>query len=1155
MSILKQLFSWRKHGKENGFHWENTGFGLRFRFPVSWKKERFQEGLATYQYLVLQQLLEAGEAQQGGHDIHVDSDVVCRLDPISRQILGLPDPWPGHFELEVHSATHRPDFALSLRPLSSRGRRSFAAALEGPFLVVEGTPYLPDTVQWLALHAVAKHTALSPAERNEIANLRAVHAVQQACRRGADIDIRHFSDMPVEIPQRVGVTAMENKDGSLRLVPDFGADLSPDAVEARLGQIEGRKGGAVLRVGKQLVLLDERRLQAAHEILSSRRISAREKRQFFKTPGAYLDASLIDLDTGFSLRVHGMEIFQKAYFGQTENDSLSWFGENGQEEPGVFFLENCLPVVEDEAAFSRLRQLVEAAVANGQDVVLFGEKTILLPESPRETHQAMAKLHDSLLEKLDKADTFEKRESSGEQVGTRQITVKIDLHDEDMPENIPTEQPAIHQYMGDLFAEELLYTFHDYQEIGTRWISALMLPSLEQYRDMFCGGLLADDMGLGKTFMVLAALNIYRHLTKDRGQEKPVLAVMPVVLLENWQQEVEKVFKTSPFRDIVILQSSAQLRQFRQEGARRESVLHHGEDLPPEGQIRYSLKIGSDFGPGRLDMPGRLILTNYDTLRDYQFSLCLVDWGCVIFDEAQEIKNPNTIKSRAAKGLKADFRLAVTGTPVENSLTDFWSLYDTVKPGLLGSFQEFRRTYVTPIKQSQDGEAKNKMRLAIGKQLRQTVGPFMLRRTKEDHLSGLPCKIIHDGMEDSRYCAVMDGLQLKTYNAVISTVVAARQSGDAAQVQQTILPSLRKLQSVSLHPALLDGGEPALCDDLHMLQDILQQSAKLVLLLDILDEIRERQEKVIIFVINKSLQRFLSYALGRLYGLSISIVNGDTRSVSTQSGRGTASRIELIRRFEAHEGFNIICMSPLAAGVGLTVVGANNVIHLERHWNPAKEAQATDRVYRLGATRDVHVYIPILKHPENVSFDVNLNTLLKRKIDLKDAVIAEDCVHGEDFDTQGIFGTELHEARFQPEWLQGLDWAHFEALTALLAQQEWGGAVYLTSQTGDHGADVVVEGRHNVIIQCKTSLRPFGDSNAACQPHSACTEYAQRRSQQFDKAILAVNAPRVEDNVRSRAKSLGVILWDRPALEGLLKKHSIQYADIDRMLAEPRLAF
>ena len=143
MSILKRLFSWRKHDKENGFHWENTGFGLRFRFPASWKKERFQEGLATYQYLVLQQLLEAGEAQQSGHNIHVDSDVVCRLDPISRQILGLPDPWPGHFELEIHSTTHRPDFALCLRPLSAKGRRSFAAALEGPFLVVEGSATCP----------------------------------------------------------------------------------------------------------------------------------------------------------------------------------------------------------------------------------------------------------------------------------------------------------------------------------------------------------------------------------------------------------------------------------------------------------------------------------------------------------------------------------------------------------------------------------------------------------------------------------------------------------------------------------------------------------------------------------------------------------------------------------------------------------------------------------------------------------------------------------------------------------------------------------------------------------------------------------------------------------------------------------------------------
>lgn len=1156
MNFLTRLFQRDKHDKKNCFQWENTGFGLRFHFPANWKKECFQNGLATYQYLALQQLLESGEARQGESDIHVESGVLCRLDPVSRQLLDLPDAWPGRFELEVHSATYRPDFAMSLRPLAAKGRRSFeASSLEGPFLVVEGVSYLPDAAQWLALHAVAEHARLSPEERNEVSNLRAVHAVQLACRQGAAIDLRHFSDMPVQVPRSVGVSAIENPDGSLRLVPDFGAGLSPEAVEARLGQIEGRREGAVLRVGKQLVLLDERRLQAAHNILSSRRISAREKRQFFKTPGAYLDASLVDLDTGFSFRVHGMEIFQKAYFGQTENDSLSWFDESGEREPDVFFLEHCLPIVADEAAFFQLRQLVEEAAAGGRDVIRFQEKTILLPETVREIRQAMDTLHGDLQKRLESSDRPADGDGPAGQERTRQLAVKIDLHDDDIPETMPAERHAARQYEGDLYAEELRYTFHDYQEEGARWISGLMLPALGQGKNMCCGGLLADDMGLGKTFMVLAALNVYRHLTREAGLEKPVLVVMPVVLLENWQQEVERVFRQSPFRDIVILQRSAQLRLFCQEGGRRESVLHHGEDLPPEGQVRYSLKVGPDFGSGRLDMPGRLILTNYDTLRDYQFSLCLVDWGCVIFDEAQEIKNSNTIKSRAAKGLKADFRLAVTGTPVENSLADFWSLYDTVKPGLLGSFQEFRRIYMTPIKQSQDGEEKDRTRLAVGRRLRQVVGPFMLRRTKEDNLSGLPRKIIHDGMEDDRYSAVMEGIQLKSYNAVISAVVAARLSGDKLHVRQTILPRLRKLQSVSLHPAFLDGGEPALCEDVQTLHAVLQQSAKLVLLLDILNEIKARGEKVIIFVITKGLQRFLSYALGRLYKLSISIVNGDTRSVASHSGRGAASRMELIRRFEAQEGFNIICMSPLAAGVGLTVVGANNVIHLERHWNPAKEAQATDRVYRLGATRDVHVYIPILKHPEHVSFDINLNILLKRKIDLKDAVVAEECIHGEDFDTQAVFGTELHEVRFQPEWLQGLDWAHFEALTALLAQQEWGGSVYLTSRTGDHGADVVVEGRHNVIIQCKTSLRPFGDSNAACQPYSACTEYSQRRRQTFDKAVLAVNAPQVEENVRSRAKALGVTLWDRTHIEALLRKHTIPYSAIDRLLAEPRLTF
>ena len=677
----------------------------------------------------------------------------------------------------------------------------------------------------------------------------------------------------------------------------------------------------------------------------------------------------------------------------------------------------------------------------------------------------------------------------------------------------------------------------------------------------YCGGLLADDMGLGKTFMVLAALNTYRELALQSGREeaKPVLAVMPVVLLENWKEEVAKVFKDPPFKTIVVLQRDAELGRFRLEGAKRETTLAAGEDVPTLETVRYSLKIGSKYGPDRLDLPGRLVLTNYNTLADYQFSLCQVDWGCVIFDEAQDIKNPNTIKARAAKGLKADFRLAVTGTPVENSLADFWSLYDTVKPGLLGAFQDFRKRYISPIKAA-GPEKRDETRKRLGKELRQTVGPFMLRRTKEDELSGLPQKYVHDGAdktninEATAYSRVMSGDQLAAYNAVVAAVVAAKRSGDGSRVHQVLLPSMQKLQRVSLHPALKDG-EPQPGKDKAEAEAELKKSAKLDLLLKILDEIKGRGEKVILFVITKSLQRFLAHSLGMKYGLPVSIINGDTKSVTGASGRGAESRMGLIQKFEQQAGFNIIIMSPLAAGVGLTVVGANNVIHLERHWNPAKEAQATDRVYRIGQQKDVHVYIPVLKHPERTSFDENLGELLGRKLDIRDAVVTTSETRPEDFDSKAIFGEDLRgDEPIRPDWLPGMDWQDTEALVALLAQKEYGGRAYLTPQSGDHGADVVLLDAPggNMVIQCKTSEKAFGDSNAAAAAQSAGVEYGKRFAGKC-RAVLAVNAPSVQPSVRNRASGLDVEIWDRPVLEKLLNKHPTRYRELGDLLAQPRL--
>ncbi|MER0434086.1 C-terminal helicase domain-containing protein [Aeromonas caviae] len=170
----------------------------------------------------------------------------------------------------------------------------------------------------------------------------------------------------------------------------------------------------------------------------------------------------------------------------------------------------------------------------------------------------------------------------------------------------------------------------------------------------------------------------------------------------------------------------------------------------------------------------------------------------------------------------------------------------------------------------------------------------------------------------------------------------------------------------------------------------MQESGKLTIVLQLLEQIRSQNEKVILFMMTKRLQRVLKLWLDQIYGLDIAIINGDTKAVASKVEDLT--RKKLISQFEAQAGFNVIIMSPVAAGVGLTVVSANHVIHLERHWNPAKEAQASDRVYRIGQQKPVFIHLPTLTHPRFDAFDVHLDRLLRGKLMLKDAVVTPEAV-------------------------------------------------------------------------------------------------------------------------------------------------------------------
>ena len=163
-----------------------------------------------------------------------------------------------------------------------------------------------------------------------------------------------------------------------------------------------------------------------------------------------------------------------------------------------------------------------------------------------------------------------------------------------------------------------------------------------------------------------------------------------------------------------------------------------------------------------------------------------------------------------------------------------------------------------------------------------------------------------------------------------------------------------------------------------------------------MSEIEKRSEKVLIFATTKAVQAYVSALITTIYKIPVATVNGDTKAVATK--KDSETRKAIIDRFQDQEGFGVIVMSPIAAGVGLTIVGANNVIHLERHWNPAKEAQATDHVYRIGQKRDVNVYLPMALHPGMRSFDLQLNGLLTNKVDLSDAVVAASVVAQNDLE-------------------------------------------------------------------------------------------------------------------------------------------------------------
>ncbi len=412
-------------------------------------------------------------------------------------------------------------------------------------------------------------------------------------------------------------------------------------------------------------------------------------------------------------------------------------------------------------------------------------------------------------------------------------------------------------------------TLRAYQQKGLDWLNYM--------RDLGFGACLADDMGLGKTVQVIALLE---HL-RGSGQGKNLL-VIPASLMGNWQKEIDKF--------------APKLRYCLIYSAKDKFVLQEEDGID-------------------------LYITTYGLAVRLE-ALKTMEWDLVILDEAQAIKNPGTKQTKAVKLLKARSRIALTGTPIENGLSDLWSLFDFLNGGLLGSAKEFT-TFTKRLKEGHEDYSK----------LRSVINPFILRRLKTDKtvIDDLPEKI------EMKAYTTLSKKQVVLYNALVKELAQKLETTEGIQRKGLVLASIMKFKQICNHPDQYLGQEA-----FHH-----EHSGKFERLYDICETIYQKREKVIVFTQFKTMTQPLADFLETIFNHKGLILHGETP---------VKSRSALVDQFCGEEYVPFMVLSLKAGGVGLNLTAANHVIHFDRWWNPAVENQATDRAFRIGQQKNVMVH-------------------------------------------------------------------------------------------------------------------------------------------------------------------------------------------------------
>ena len=445
-----------------------------------------------------------------------------------------------------------------------------------------------------------------------------------------------------------------------------------------------------------------------------------------------------------------------------------------------------------------------------------------------------------------------------------------------------------------------------YQKIGYKW-----LRTLEQYK---MGGILADDMGLGKTIQLLAV--ILSYVQKNKGNVKPSIIICPSSLALNWYNEIQKF--TPTLKALVI----------------SDDYLERKRKIEEIGKYQ-------------------VIITSYDSLKrdiDLYKNYC---FKYVVADEAQYIKNNNTKNSKAIKTINAETKFALTGTPIENSLSELWSIFDFIMPGYLYKYKKFKELYETPIIKEQNEDVMNK--------LKKQIEPFVLRRTKGEVLTELPDKtvtILNNEMSEEQYNIYM------SYMAQARKEIMSQIDINGFEKSQIkILSLLMRLRQICCHPKLF-------------LREYEGESSKLNQCIEIIQDAVLGGHKILLFSSYTSMFEIIEEKLKNI-GVKYLKLTGQTK---------VGERIELVDKFNTDENIKVFLISLKAGGTGLNLTGADMVIHYDPWWNLSAENQATDRTYRIGQKRNVQVYKLITKN----SIEEKIYELQQKKAKLIDNMLSTD---------------------------------------------------------------------------------------------------------------------------------------------------------------------